>query len=209
MIEQIIKNLRKAYPPSFFDRAESPFYVLISTVLSQRTRDETTYKIAPKLFKKYRTPQQFMKADSNNIKKIIKGIGFYNQKTKRIKEISKILVEKYSGKVPKTFEELISLPGVGRKTANCVLVYAFRIPAIPTDIHVHRLSNRIGWVKTKTPEETEAKLIKIIRRKYWIEVNELLVKHGQSICKPITPICSKCPITKYCAYFKNKKNKRK
>ena len=151
-IAQIIRKLKKTHKLSFFSRGrEDSFYVLISTVLSQRATDKTTYRISPLLFKKYRTPKQFVSAKTGDIEKIIRPIGFYRTKARRIREISRILVEKYDGKVPDDFEALIALPGVGRKTANCVLVYAFRKPAIPVDIHVHRISNRLGIVKTKTP----------------------------------------------------------
>ncbi len=203
-VDAIINSLKKTYPSTFFKRnTQDAFYVLISTLLSQRTRDEVTYDVAPKLFKKFRNLKEFNNASEKEIISLIKRIGFYRQKARRIKQIVKILGEKYEGKVPKTFDELMSLPGVGRKTANCVLVYAFREPSIPVDTHVHRVSNRIGFVKTKTPEETEQELMKTVPKKHWIIINELLVKHGKDICRPITPLCSKCPITKHCNYYKN------
>ena len=124
-------------------------------------------------------------------------------KAKRIKEVSRILLEKYDGKVPHELDKLLELPGVGRKTANCVLVYGFNIPAIPADTHVHRISNRLGIVKTRTPEQTEHELMRKIPRKYWININELFVKHGQTICSPIKPKCDKCSIIKLCDFSKN------
>ncbi|HJX05651.1 MAG TPA: endonuclease III [Candidatus Nanoarchaeia archaeon] len=177
---------------------EEPFYVLISTVLSARNKDEMTIKATQKLFSKYKTPNQIAAAPTKKLEPLIKQSGFYKTKAKRIKEISKILVEKYNGKVPENFEKLLELPGVGRKTAGCVLVYAFNKPAIPVDTHVHRISNRLGWVKTKTPEQTEQELIKLVPRKYWIDVNEVLVVHGQTTCAPISPWCSRCSIKHYC-----------
>jgi len=179
---------------------ENPFQVLISTVLSQRTRDENTEKASGQLFRKYRNPRQLSQASLKDIEKLIKPSGFYKTKARRVKEISRILVERYKGKVPRDFDRLMSLPGVGRKTANCVLVYAYGIPAIPVDTHVHRISNRIGLVKTKAPEKTESGLLKIVPRKNWIEFNDLFVKFGQRTCKPIKPECWRCPIVKQCGY---------
>ena len=138
------------------------------------------------------------------LKKIIKPIGFYHVKAKRIIEVAKIIDSQYNGKVPDNLEKLVNLPGVGRKTANCVLVYAFDKPAIPVDIHVHRISNRLGLVETKTPEETEMELMKKIPKKFWLEINDTFVMYGQNICKPISPMCDVCKIKKSCKYYKSK-----
>ena len=185
---------------------EKPFHILISTVLSARNRDEMTVKAVQKLFSKYKTPEQIANAPLKKLEPLIKQSGFYKTKAKRIRDISRIILEKYKGEVPDDFNKLLELPGVGRKTAGCVMVYAFNKPAIPVDTHVHRISNRLGWVNTNHPEKTEQELTKIIPRKYWVDVNECLVIHGQTICKPITPLCSKCPITKYCKkYFSEKR----
>jgi endonuclease-3 len=178
---------------------EDPFYVLISTVLSARNKDEMTIKATKKLFAKYKTVKQIAEAPVKKLEPLIKQSGFYKTKAKRIKEISRILLEKYHGKVPSEFDKLLELPGVGRKTAGCVMVYAFNKPAIPVDTHVHRISNRLGWVKTKTPEKTEQALVKLVPRKYWLDVNEVLVIHGQTVCTPISPFCSKCKIRRYCS----------
>ena len=187
---------------------ENPFEVLISTVLSQRTRDENTEKASVQLFRRYRNPEQLSQASLKDIEKLIKPSGFYKTKALRIKEISKILVEKYKGKVPRDFQDLMGLPGVGRKTANCVLVYAYRLPAIPVDTHVHRISNRIGLVKTKAPEQTETELVKIIPQEYWTDLNDLFVKFGQRTCRPIRPECWRCPIMRMCNYpNKNLRNR--
>jgi endonuclease-3 len=188
--------------------SEEPFYVLISTVLSARNRDEMTAKAVKKLFAKYKTPKQIANAPLSKLEPLIKQSGFYKTKAKRIKEISRILLEKYKGKVPDDFDELVSLPGVGRKTAGCVMVYAFGKPAIPVDTHVHRISNRLGWVKTKTPEQTEQELMKLVPKEYWLDVNEVLVIHGQTVCKPIRPWCEKCKVTQYCNHFKQTVNTR-
>lgn len=183
-------------------QAESPFRVLIATMLSHRTRDEKTEEAAEALFRKYGTPELLADAPEAKIRKLIKPVGFYRVKAKRIKNAARILLEKFKGRVPRKMEELLSIPGVGRKTADCVLVYGFKIPAIPVDTHVHRISNRLGWVKTKKPEETEKELEKIIPRRFWIVLNELFVQFGQTICKPARPRCSECPISKECNYYK-------
>lgn len=181
-----------------------PFAILIGTILSARTKDENTAKVAKKLFAEYKTAKQLAGAKTKDIEKIIRSIGFYHVKAKRIIGVAKIIQSRYKGKVPDNLDELVGLPGVGRKTANCVLVYAFEKPAIPVDIHVHRISNRLGLVKTKTPEQTEFELIKKIPKKYWLEINDTFVMYGQNICKPISPMCHVCKIKKYCNYYKTR-----
>lgn len=184
----------------------NPFKILIGTILSARSRDENTSKIVRKLFQKYKNARELANADLNDIKSIIHSIGFYNTKAERIKQVSKIIVEKFHGIVPNEVEDLLELPGVGRKTANCVLVYAFNKPAIPVDIHVHRISNRIGIVKTQNPKKTEEELIKKIDRKYWLILNNTFVRYGQNICLPIRPKCEICNLKDICNYYKNQKN---
>jgi endonuclease-3 len=130
-------------------------------------------------------------------------VNYYNVKTRRIIDVSKILVNKYGGSVPQTFADLLELPGVGRKTANCVLVYAYNVPAIPVDIHVHRISNRIGLVHTRTPEQTEVELSKAYERRHWLDTNELFVAFGQTICKPMIPHCKVCTVRPLCDYYQN------
>jgi endonuclease-3 len=180
------------------------FSILIGTILSARTKDETTTKAVKVLFSKYKDVKELANAKTKDVEKIIKSIGFYRVKSKRIIEVAKIIDSKYEGKVPDSLEKLVELPGVGRKTANCVLVYAFDKPAIPVDIHVHRISNRLGLVNTKTPEETEQELMKKIPKKYWIEINDTFVMYGQNICKPISPMCSVCKIKRDCKYYMTK-----
>ncbi len=186
------------------DAQTGPFSILIGTILSARTKDEATTKAVKVLFKKYKNPKQLANAKVKDVEKIIKSIGFFRVKSKRIIEVAKIINTKYKGKVPDDLDTLVELPGVGRKTANCVLVYAFEKPAIPVDIHVHRISNRLGLVKTKDPEETEQELMKIIKKKYWIDINDTFVMYGQNICKPISPMCDVCKIKKSCKYYKTK-----
>ena len=180
------------------------FSILIGTILSARTKDETTTKAVKILFSKYKNIKELANAKTKDVEKIIKSIGFYHVKSKRIIEVAKIIDSKYKGKVPDSLEKLVELPGVGRKTANCVLVYAFDKPAIPVDIHVHRISNRLGLVDTKTPEETEQELMRKIPKKYWIEINDTFVMYGQNICKPRSPMCNVCKIKRYCKYYKTR-----
>ena len=181
-----------------------PFSILIGTILSARTKDENTTKVVKVLFSEYKNAKQLANAKVKDVEKIIKSIGFYHVKSKRIIEVAKIIDSKYKGKVPDDLDKLVELPGVGRKTANCVLVYAYEKPAIPVDIHVHRISNRLGLVETKTPEDTEQELMKKIPKKYWIEINDTFVMYGQNICKPISPMCDVCKIKRRCKYYKTK-----
>jgi endonuclease-3 len=180
----------------------SPLSILIGTILSARTRDENTSTVVKKLFTKYKSASSLAQAKLSDVEKIIKSTGFYHVKAKRIIEVASLIDSKYSGKVPDSLDELLKLPGVGRKTANCVLVYAFDKPAIPVDTHVHRISNRLGLVQTKTPEETEIELMKKIPKKYWLKINDTFVMYGQNICKPISPMCNVCQIKKECRYYK-------
>lgn len=181
-----------------------PFSILIGTILSARTKDENTTKVVKRLFKEYKSAKALAKAKVKDVEKIIRSIGFYHVKTKRIIKVASLITTQYKGKVPNDFEELLKLPGVGRKTANCVLVYGFEKPAIPVDTHVHRISNRLGLVKTKSPEDTEFELMKKIPKKYWLEINDTFVMYGQNICKPISPLCNVCKIKKMCKYYKAK-----
>ena len=186
------------------DAQTGPFSILIGTILSARTKDEATTKAVKVLFSKYKNPKQLANAKVKDVEKIIKSIGFFRVKSKRIIEVAKIINTKYKDKVPDNLDTLVELPGVGRKTANCVLVYAFEKPAIPVDIHVHRISNRLGLVDTKNPEETEQELMKKIQKKYWIDINDTFVMYGQNICKPISPMCDVCKIKRNCKYYKTK-----
>ena len=181
-----------------------PFSILIGTILSARTKDENTTKVVKSLFSRYKNAKALANAKVKDVEKIIRSIGFYHVKSRRIIEVAKIIDSKYKGEVPDNLDRLVELPGVGRKTANCVLVYAFEKPAIPVDIHVHRISNRLGLVKTKTPEETEQELMKKIPEKYWIEINDTFVMYGQNICKPISPMCDVCKIKQSCKFYKSK-----
>ena len=183
------------------EESGDPFKILIGTILSSRSRDENTTKVVKKLFKRFRNAKELAEGNMEEVKQIIHSIGFYNVKAKRVIEVSQLIVKKFNGKVPNCIEKLLELPGVGRKTANCVLVYGFNKPAIPVDTHVHRISNRMGLVNTKTPEKTEAELSNIIDRKHWIKLNNTFVMYGQNICLPVTPNCKLCELKKMCKFY--------
>ncbi|HPB47060.1 MAG TPA: endonuclease III, partial [Exilispira sp.] len=176
----------------------SEFELLISTILSARTKDDVTYKAARKLFEKANTPVKIMRLSEQQIIELIYPVGFYKTKAKNIKKTSAIIHEKYNDRVPDELEELLKLPGVGRKTANLVIAVAFKKNGLCVDTHVHRISNRLGIIKARNPEETEMKLREILPKKYWEIYNRLLVSFGQNICKPISPFCNICPISSYC-----------
>lgn len=202
-IDKIVELLKKAKQPQsdfvkLMDSFKDPYLVLIACILSLRTNDKTTYPATLRMLELGKTPKDFANCDVKNLEKAIYPVGFYSNKAKQIVELSKTLVEKYNSKVPDSIEELCKFNGVGRKTANLTLSLGFNKPAICVDVHVHRIFNKIGYVKTKTPDETELKLREILPKKYWIDINTLLVTHGQNICKPQKPICEKCPIEKFC-----------
>ena len=178
--------------------SNDPFKVLISCLLSLRTKDAVTLVASKKLFAVASTPEKLSKLPVGKIRKLIYPVGFYITKAQRIKDISKVLVEQYKSKVPDTIDELLKLHGVGRKTANIVVTVAFKKHGVAVDTHVHRISNRLGYVKTKTPEQTEYALRAKLPRKYWLAYNDLLVTWGQNVCRPISPLCSQCAISKYC-----------
>jgi len=175
-----------------------PFRSLVFTILSARTRDESTIISAGNLLKAAPNPKKLASLNIKKIENLVQRSGFYRMKAKNLKMAAKMLEEKHDGKVPQTMEELIELPGVGRKTANILLAYSFGIKAIAVDTHVHRISNRLGIVKTKAPEKTERSLIRIIPKRYWIALNHSFVSYGQTICIPRNPKCSICKIRKLC-----------
>jgi endonuclease III len=188
--------------PSVSEIAESnrdPFRVLISTIISLRTKDAVTLASSNRLFSSADSPQTTLDLDVEEIEKLIYPAGFYKTKARNILKISRILLEQHNGQVPSKKEELLALPGVGIKTANLTLNLGFGIDAICVDTHVHRISNRCGWIQTKTPEESEKALELVMPKKFWIPLNELLVSYGQQICTPISPRCTECPIKKECS----------
>ena len=179
-------------------KGASPYEILIASLLSARTLDTTTTQVYPELFKVANSPEKMLKVPEARIETLIHRVAFSATKAKQILGLSKILVEKYKGKVPETIEELDELPGVGRKIANLTVTMAFGVPGITVDTHVHRIVNRWGYVHAKTPDGTELQLREKLPSRYWIEINGLLIPFGQNICRPGVPLCSKCPIYEYC-----------
>ena len=208
----LIKKEVKKYDTSLMDKVSTqtkdPFKVLISCLLSLRTRDETTDIISEKLFKIASTPKELSEIKLKELESIIKPVNYYKTKAKRIKEISKIIYEKYNSKVPNNREELLKLKGVGAKTSAIVLTYGFNdILQLPTDVNVHKIANRLDWVKTKKFEDTEIELKKIIPQKYWIDINDTFVIFGKNICVSVSPFCSRCPVVDYCKRIGVKTNR--
>ena len=203
MIDEIVRLLKEANQKksdfvNLMDTFNDPYLVLISCILSLRTNDRTTYPATLRMLELAKTPKEMKKVNVNDLAKAIYPVGFYENKAKQIIELSRQIDEELGGKVPDEIEDLIKFNGVGRKTANLVLARGFNKPAICVDVHVHRIFNRIGYVKTKNPEETEFALRKKLPKKYWIDINTLMVTHGQNVCKPQKPNCSECPISNYC-----------
>lgn len=202
-IDEIVDLLKKAEQPRsefvhLMDTFNDPYLVLISCILSLRTNDKTTYPATLRMLELGRTPAEFAVCDVKKLEKAIYPVGFYANKAKQIVELSKRLVDEYNSQVPESIDEMIKFNGVGRKTANLVMSRGFNKPAICVDVHVHRIFNRLGYVKTRTPEETEFALREKLPVRHWIDINTLLVTHGQNICKPIKPKCDICPIKDYC-----------
>jgi len=200
----IMKTLIKAFPSNEqttlnrMRKKPDPYKVLISCLLSLRSRDETTEKVSKELYKYADTPRKMIKLPMKQLKKIIYQTGHYNKKAEALKHVSKELLTRFKEKVPDTKDELLSIKGIGPKTANIVLAFAYNQQFIPVDTHVHRIPNRLGLVKTKTPEKTESELYKIVPKRYWNEFNAIFVQFGKEICQPVSPWCSKCPINKHC-----------
>lgn len=203
-IDSIVQALKDAEQPrsefvNLMDTFNNPYLVLISCILSLRTNDKTTYPATLRMLEIGKTPKDFADCDVKELEKAIYPVGFYTNKARQIVELSKELVEKYNSKVPNSIEEMTKFNGVGRKTANLVMSRGFNEPAICVDVHVHRIFNRLGYIKTKTPDETELALRAKLPIRHWIDINTLLVTHGQNVCKPIKPICDMCPIKAYCS----------
>ena len=215
-VDEIFKLLKKElskYETPVINRAkkdinDTPFNTLISCVLSLRTKDDVTEQASLRLLKKYNTPRKLLDLSEEQIAELIYPVGFYKTKAKRLREISKTLIDNYVSKVPDDFNELLKLKGVGRKTANIVMVYGHKKTGyLPIDTHCHRIPNRLGWITTKTPEETEIALRKILPKKYWDDFNDMFVTFGQKICVPISPFCSKCPINRFCKKINVKRSR--
>lgn len=179
-------------------QTNDPFKILIGTILSARTKDDTTAKVLEKLFSKVQKIEDLDNLELQEIETLIYPVGFYHQKAKYLKLLPEVLKDKFDNKIPKTLDELIQLPGVGRKTANLVLILAFDKDAMCVDIHVHRISNRLGYIETKNPTESERALREKLPLKYWKVYNSILVAFGQNLCKPINPKCNDCPVNEFC-----------
>lgn len=211
--EKVMKILNKKFnknrQPTLrrTSKTQSPYRTLISCLLSLRTQDKNTEKASASLFAVADTPQKILKIPQKKLEKLIFSSGYYKNKAKSIKHVSKVLIDKYKGEVPKTRDELMAIKGIGPKTANIVLCFAYGQNVIPVDTHVHRIPNRLGLVKTKTPEQSEVELMKVIPKKYWKEVNTSFILFGKSICLPISPKCSECPLDKMCPRINVKKSR--
>jgi endonuclease III len=189
-------------------QATDPFQILIATLLSARTQDATTHAASSRLFRRARTPHAIARLPVEEIERLIFPVGFYRTKAKHVKACCEMLVSRFDGRVPSTMEELVTLPGVGRKTANLVLIVGFKSSSnICVDIHVHRISNRLGWVNTRQPEETEQALYKAVNRRWWPMINLYLVTWGQNVCRPVAPRCRDCAIARHCPTFAREQGK--
>ncbi len=197
-IRRAIRPFQTPAVTQIAEKSRDPFRVLISCLISLRTKDEVTDAASKRLFARADTPAKILKLREKEIAKLIFPAGFYRTKARNILEISRTLIAQHKGRVPDTLEELLQLKGVGRKTANLVVTVAYNKPGICVDTHVHRLSNRLGWVKTQTPEKTEMALREILPKRYWIPINDWLVTFGQNMCQPVSPWCSKCSLNKEC-----------
>lgn len=180
-------------------RRRDPFQILIACLLSLRTKDAVTAQASARLFRRAATPRAMVALTPRTIERAIYPVGFYHTKARRIRQICRMLLEEFDGRVPADLDQLLTLPGVGRKTANLVMVEGFRRPGVCVDTHVHRISNRLGYVCTKTPEQTEQALRATLPRRYWRRYNEWLVSFGQTVCHPTSPWCSRCPVAGLCA----------
>jgi endonuclease III len=200
-LARVEKSLGQRTPPAMvkIGQKADPFRVLVGCLISARTRDEVTESACARLFQRVKGPRDLLKLTSRQLEKAIYPVAFYRNKAKALKSLSSDLIERFGGEVPETLEELLTLQGVGRKTANLTLILAFDGMGICVDTHVHRIANRWGYVETDTPDQTEQALREKLPKKYWQRINELLVGFGQTVCKPISPLCSQCPVEKNCS----------
>lgn len=203
--QEMMKTLQTLFPddvPAITKISQQekndPYLVLIGTLLSLRTKDETTEKAMEKLIKRAKTPQELLKIPEEELQKLIYPVGFFRIKSRTLRDVSEIIINKYGGQVPDSIDELLTIKGIGRKTANLVITEGFGKPGICVDTHVHRISNRLGVVSTKNPHETEESLRRVLPKQYWIIYNTLLVTFGKRICKPISPLCSTCSLSQIC-----------
>lgn len=207
ILDKIVALIAPLKPPvQEFENSirTSPFRILVSVLLSSRTKDPVTRRASENLFAAADTPMKMMELENERIADLIYPVGFYREKAKHIKALARILHETHGGEVPDSFEALTSLPGVGRKTANLVIALAFNRPAICVDIHVFRISQRLGWAQGKKPEEIEIQLMRAFPPEHWNRINQTLVGFGQTVCKPVSPLCERCSVSEHCRYFKER-----
>jgi len=200
VMNRVVRRLKRRYDHTRFleKNGESPFRILIGCVLSLRTKDDVSFAATERLFARAATPETMVRVRAATIARLIYPVGFYNRKAGQIREICRGLLDRYDGEVPDEIDDLLTFTGVGRKTANLVVTLGYGKPGICVDTHVHRISNRFGWVVTPHPDATEQALRKTLPRRHWIAINELLVRHGQTVCKPISPVCSECVVSSDC-----------
>ncbi len=200
LVNRVVRRLRRLHPENVFlsVNGRDPFRILIGCLLSLRTRDEVTFPATDRLFARADTPRSMLRLRRPTIARLIYPVGFYRRKAEQIHAICRELLARRDGRVPDTIDALLELPGVGRKTANLVVTLGYGKPGICVDTHVHRISNRLGWVRTSHPDQTEQALRAVLPRRHWIAINDLLVRHGRSLCKPISPVCSTCPVRADC-----------
>ena len=208
-VREVLRVLADTYHGRGSVELGDPYKVLVATVISARTREEQTTAVSNRVFARYPDAPALAQADEQELYDLLEGSQYREVKAPRLIAMVTILVDKHGGKVPNDLAALLALPGVGRKTANCVLIYAFNIPALCVDIHMHRITNRLGWVHTTTPDQTEKALEKVIPRDCWVGTNRLFLQHGRAICTPGIPQCSICPIRSWCAYGQNPKTPKR
>ncbi|MGI4788163.1 MAG: endonuclease III domain-containing protein [Janthinobacterium lividum] len=208
-IRTVMETLAATYHGRGAVELGDPFRVLVATIISQRTREEQTTAVSERVFALYPDAAALAAADEPELYKLLDGSEYREEKAPRLIALAKILVERYGGLVPDDLDALLSLPGVGRKTANCVLIYAFQKEALCVDIHCHRITNRLGWVNTKTPDQTEKALEKVMPRDLWAGSNRLFLQHGRALCLPSIPVCSRCPVREWCAYGNDAETKKR
>ncbi len=204
LFPEIYDLIRKQSPPHHFEFSD-PFWVLITTIMSHRTKDEVTDPAARRLHDRYADCNGLSEASYDDVYEAISKVGFARVKAERVINAARIIKEQFGGEVPESIEDMMTIPGIGRKTANVVLADAMKIPAIAVDTHVHRISNRVGWASTKNPDETEERLRKIIPEEFWLGFNPTLVEFGKKVCKPIGPRCEDCLISRYCEFYAKQK----
>ena len=208
-VRAVMETLAATYHGRGAVELGDPYQVLIATVISQRTREEQTTAVSNRVFDRYPDAAALALADEADLYALLDGSEYREEKAPRLIALAGILVERYGGQVPDDLDALLSLPGVGRKTANCVLIYAFSKAALCVDIHMHRITNRLGWVTTKTPDATEKALEKVMPQDLWAGSNRLFLQHGRATCLPTTPICSTCPVRAWCVYGQNAETKKR